>query len=1265
MKATGILIIALLLCAFSSVLADPVLTLSTNTIDFGAVRVDSTEESSITVSNDGDATLQITLITITGLNSANFSGILLPFSLDPTQDTTLVVSFTPSDTGSFSASLNFVSNGGNASVDLLGTGIAPIMRISPTTLDFDSVRVGIADTLLITITNTGNITLQIDSLAKIGSDTANFDAIGTIPMSLAPGGIATLGVSFEPDNTGSFSASLRFFSDSFGGDSLVALQGVGVEPVLSAMPSFILFGNVRVNSTKGDTITFYNQGTATLHVTQIQVDPPFSIDPDTFSVSPGDSAKREVLFTPPAVQTFQRVLSIQSDGGNAQITLHGSGVQPIMAVTPLMINFGKVPLDSTKTDSVQIINAGTDTLRVTQISIGGSHPQRFSVSSDTLLLPPGRNRFRKVDFTPDDTLSFNATLNIDSDGGSAAISLSGAGVGPKIEISVDTIDYGEVHIGDTATAALQIYNVGSDTLHVTQITISGTDPTNFQVDNTPFTLLPAGSETREVRFTPDLLKNFSAMLNLTSDGGDTSITLLGEGVLPALSVSPLFISFGNVEVDSAETRNLAFSNQGTGILLIDRIRITGPDSQHFSIDTASITLLPSQNLSRPVLFMPTQAGNLGASIEIRSNGGDRTVSLSGNGVRAPQANFQAVPTPGTVTFRNTFTDMSIPGTSAIASRTWKFGDGSDTTYTGFAQTITHTYLAGGSYTAVLTVSDGVLADSIQKLVQAYPTPTIVQIIIDPDTIIYKQDVEVRATVSAAAPISSVTLRYAKSAKGSGFSSPVIMENISGSTYRATVPGAFIDEQALKFFIEVIDNFGLRNVPDTIFKSVTVPAGALTRTLPKDQWLMFSLPFNSSNKSIGAILSSLGPESDTRWKIFRTRPSGVGRECYNLGELNGMGEYGRFEPGNAFWLYLKEVDSQQLSFPQMETIQGDLSVTDTLQVGWNQIGNPYAFPISWDENVENSAGLQPFRFDGAGLVSDQMDTSDFELQPWNGYAVFNDTTFKVAIRYSPQGKPGAPRPLPKINPESDWKILLTARTANRYAKTVAGMAAQAQPEKDPLDYAAPPVMGEDFVSMFFHHPDWDSRVADYSSDFRPHHNDGATWQLTIVSSARSVKLRPEWLEKLPENFRAAFYDSKYGTTWPLEAGSEIALLEILPQEENRFALLIGTEPYINGELGKMNLLLPREFRLLQNYPNPFNPETFIAYQLPEAGRVTLAIYNLLGQVVKILVDEHQEAGFYKVRWDGANNAGGQTASGVYFYRLRSAKHTQTLKMLKIQ
>jgi len=77
-------------------------------------------------------------------------------------------------------------------------------------------------------------------------------------------------------------------------------------------------------------------------------------------------------------------------------------------------------------------------------------------------------------------------------------------------------------------------------------------------------------------------------------------------------------------------------------------------------------------------------------------------------------------------------------------------------------------------------------------------------------------------------------------------------------------------------------------------------------------------------------------------------------------------------------------------------------------------------------------------------------------------------------------------------------------------------------------------------------------------------------------------------------------------------------------------------------------LPKDFALEQNYPNPFNPSTIINYQLPANSRVTLKVYNLLGQVVKILADEMQSAGYKSVQW----NARG-IATGVYFYRLEAA------------
>ena len=74
-------------------------------------------------------------------------------------------------------------------------------------------------------------------------------------------------------------------------------------------------------------------------------------------------------------------------------------------------------------------------------------------------------------------------------------------------------------------------------------------------------------------------------------------------------------------------------------------------------------------------------------------------------------------------------------------------------------------------------------------------------------------------------------------------------------------------------------------------------------------------------------------------------------------------------------------------------------------------------------------------------------------------------------------------------------------------------------------------------------------------------------------------------------------------------------------------------------------MPMEFRLLQNYPNPFNPSTQIAYQLKDAGSVHLAVYDMLGREVAVLVNEYRQAGYYSAVWNAAG-----LSSGAYIYRI---------------
>lgn len=105
--------------------------------------------------------------------------------------------------------------------------------------------------------------------------------------------------------------------------------------------------------------------------------------------------------------------------------------------------------------------------------------------------------------------------------------------------------------------------------------------------------------------------------------------------------------------------------------------------------------------------------------------------------------------------------------------------------------------------------------------------------------------------------------------------------------------------------------------------------------------------------------------------------------------------------------------------------------------------------------------------------------------------------------------------------------------------------------------------------------------------------------------------------------------------------------------------------IESEVDENPGALPLRLALQQNYPNPFNPATEIAFSLPTATRISLTVFNLLGQRMAVLAEGQYPAGEYRVRWDGVDDSGGAAASGVYFYRLTTSSGTLARKMLLLR
>ena len=114
------------------------------------------------------------------------------------------------------------------------------------------------------------------------------------------------------------------------------------------------------------------------------------------------------------------------------------------------------------------------------------------------------------------------------------------------------------------------------------------------------------------------------------------------------------------------------------------------------------------------------------------------------------------------------------------------------------------------------------------------------------------------------------------------------------------------------------------------------------------------------------------------------------------------------------------------------------------------------------------------------------------------------------------------------------------------------------------------------------------------------------------------------------------------------------------------LVDGNGDVASAIISDNNALLPVAFSVSQNFPNPFNPTTNISFSLPDAGRVKLAIYNLLGQEIATLASGDMDPGVYRVVWNATDKMGQKVSTGMYFYRLTvDNRVVATKKMLLLK
>ena len=425
--------------SLSGVGVQPQISVAPGSVSFGTLTVGQTSSQTITLSNPGSASLNITQVGGPG-TGFGLSGLAMPLTLAPGKSTAFTVSFTPTSGTSSSSTLTLVSNAPNSptTIPLSGTGSAQVLQLTPsaTSLSFGSQTLNASTTQSVTLTNTGNAAVSISQVNVAGS---GFTLNGSAPLvTLSAGQAASFSVTFTPTVAGNATGSASVVSTAANSPLSISLAGVGVQPQISVVPGSVSFGTVTVGQTNSQTITLSNPGTANLTVTQ-------SAGPGTgfgltglafpLTLAPGKSTAFTVSFTPTSGTNSSSSLTLVSNAPNSPTTipLSGTGLAPVLQLTPstTSLSFGSQALNASATQSVTLTNTGNAAVSISQVNVTGTG-FTLSGSAPLVTLSAGQAASFSVTFTPTAAGSDAGSASVVSTAANSplSISLSGSGAQP-------------------------------------------------------------------------------------------------------------------------------------------------------------------------------------------------------------------------------------------------------------------------------------------------------------------------------------------------------------------------------------------------------------------------------------------------------------------------------------------------------------------------------------------------------------------------------------------------------------------------------------------------------------------------------------------------------------------------------------------------------------------------------------------------------------------------------------------------------------------
>jgi hypothetical protein len=526
---------------------------------------------------------------------------------------------------------------------------------------------------------------------------------------------------------------------------------------------------------------------------------------------------------------------------------------------------------------------------------------------------------------------------------------------------------------------------------------------------------------------------------------------------------------------------------------------------------------------------------------------------------------------------------------------------------------------------------------------------------------------------------------------------------------ATIPDSVVSPRGIEYWMEITRGTETQTDPEANPgdrpKSIRVTVEGLAEDHDFDggHYRMVSVPLEFGRDiTLEALLSdqpAFGPYDPLRWRAFRYALADSQFRYVELSE-SSFPEAHRVLPGKAFWLASKEPGRIAIA-----PITGTSTPTDSLfriplVPDWNQVGNPFLFPVAWDSIlVERGSVTLPMSAAESTLVeppvawrNERYELNALNLAPFDGYWIKNLTQEMVTLLIPPHEAPLTAR-APQESPidGTSWAIGIRAAAAGAVDEGLAGVSEGATNTWDPKDRSKPPMAPGESIALYFPHSAWEKHPGRYAIDMRGAYEPlastpdvasllpdpdvwGHVWRFDVAKSSTrdgvdEVALDFSGLDRVPEEAIVLLLDRHLEAVADLRSRAHYAFYlgpreAAATEEDARFVLLVGSEKFRKVSLGPLPSP-PARTVLYPSYPNPFTPATLIRYDIAHSGPITIGIYDVRGALVRTLIRGHRDPGRYEIRWNGEDQSGKRAASGVYFCRLTGGDISEARKLILVR